>query len=207
MWHVHWVWLCYTVVMDDAAEAWRTGWLGDRPPETVVGDGLVLDRVAHGHLDAVVTAVQSSLAELHAFMPWATMDYGRDDAEFFVQDSVAAWEERRSFTYVISANDHTDGISGTTGLMNRVRPGTLEIGYWVTTAHTGRRIARRSSSLLIDVCRGLVGVDTLEIHHDEANLASRSVPVSLGFGERGVKDVEVQAPGKTGRLVVWALDL
>lgn len=173
----------------------------------MTGDGLVLDRVGEQHLDAVVAAVRQSLAELHESMPWATMDYGVEEAEFFISDSMAAWEEGRSFTYVIWSGHGDGGISGTTGLMNRVRPGTLEIGYWVTTAHTGRRIAWRSSSLLIDVCGELQGVDTVEIHHDEANVASRSVPSALGFQQRGVKDVEVSAPGETGRLAVWALDI
>ncbi len=193
--------------MDDASEVWQTGWMVDRPPETVTADGLVLDRVGEQHLDAVVAAVRQSLAELHEFMPWATMDYGVEEAEFFVSDSIAAWQEGRSFTYVIWSGHGDGGIFGTAGLMNRVRPGTLEIGYWVTTAHTGQRLARRSSSLLIGVCSALEGVDTIEIHHDEANLASRSVPAALGFQQRGVKEVEVSAPGETGRLAVWALDI
>lgn len=183
------------------------GWLDGGPPETVAGDGLTLDRVGTQHLDELIGAVQSSLPQLHAFLPWATMDYGRDEAEFFIEDSIAAWEERRAFNYVISSVHDNAGISGTIGLMNRVRPGTLEIGYWVKTAHTGRRLARRSSSLLIAVGSQLEGVDTLEIHHDESNLASRTVPVALGFEQVGVKDVKVEAPGKTGRLAVWALDL
>jgi RimJ/RimL family protein N-acetyltransferase len=43
----------------------------------------------------------------------------------------------------------------------------------------------------------------VEIHCDEANVASRAVPARLGYRLDRIDDVGVTAPGETGRSMIW----
>jgi len=91
--------------------------------------------------------------------------------------------------------------------MGRIGPGGLEIGYWVHAAHVRRGIATLAAGALTDAALRLGGVDHVEIHHDEANLASGAVPARLGFRDLGVFRGEPNpAPGGTGRDIRWRMD-
>ena len=49
------------------------------------------------------------------------------------------------------------------------------------------------------------GIERMEIHCDEANLASASVPPKLGFRLTGRVDHEPEAPGEVGSRLIWVL--
>lgn len=182
-------------------------WLASRPPERIEGERVTLRRAHLANLDATTVAVRASLPELGAFMPWAVPDYGAAHARAWVDAMDEAWPAGAEFGFVL-VEPGVEGVSGSAGLINRVRPGWLEIGYWVRTDRTGNQLARRATETLIATVRAhLPEVEGVEIHHDEANLASQSVPVALGFTRDRVIDVPADAPRQTGRNVAWALPL
>lgn len=182
-------------------------WLTSRPPERIEGEGLTLRRVHRANADDTLAAVRASLPELAAFMPWAVPEYGPRHAKAWVDAMDEAWPNGAEFGFVLT-EPGVEGVSGSAGLINRLRHGWLEIGYWVRTDRTGEKLARRATVALITAVRAhMPEVEGVEIHHDEANLASQSVPAALGFTRDRVIDVPNDSPPMTGRNVAWTLPL
>jgi RimJ/RimL family protein N-acetyltransferase len=94
-------------------------------------------------------------------------------------------------------------VIGGCGLMRRIGPGGIEIGYWVHVAHTRRGHATAAALALTQAAWTLPDVARVEIHCDAANVASRAVPARLGYRLDRIDDVGVTAPGETGRSMIW----
>ncbi|MGV2385170.1 MAG UNVERIFIED_CONTAM: hypothetical protein LOD86_07870, partial [Thermobifida fusca] len=65
------------------------------PPEMIRTERLILRRFTRRDVAALEEGVRSSLADLHEWLPWAHMDYTREDAVAFVRDSIQAWREAK----------------------------------------------------------------------------------------------------------------
>jgi RimJ/RimL family protein N-acetyltransferase len=145
-------------------------------------------------------------------MAWAQDSSPSSLSEFLAQTS-ARWDRGERFEYAIRGADVPSGragggtcLLGGAGLMARIAPGGLEIGYWVDRLHTRRRIATRAAATLTAAAFTLDGVECVEIRHDEANGASAGVPALLGFGRVGTFPVASRGlPAETGREVRWRL--
>jgi ribosomal-protein-serine acetyltransferase len=175
----------------------------ERPePDAVIDLGPVtLRRFGEDDVDAVFRAVTESLDHLTPWMPWAA-NYTRRSAAEFVAKSVRDWADGSEYGYAII----TDGaLAGSIGLMARIGPGGLEIGYWVHRAYTRRGLATAASAALVEQAFRLPGVDWVEIMHDELNVASAGVPRKLGFTEVARRPLELTTPAGTGVGVVWRL--
>ena len=96
-------------------------------------------------------------------------------------------------------------VVGSCGLHRRRGPGTLEIGYWIHSSFLRRRLATRASALLTDAAFTVVGINYVEIHHDEANVASAGVPQRLGFEFVGEQPDERAAPSDSGIDCTWRM--
>jgi RimJ/RimL family protein N-acetyltransferase len=136
-------------------------------------------------------------------MTWAA-EYGPQDAAQFTEQCEQDWESGSAFNYAITSGG---AAVGSAGLMARIGPGALEIGYWVDAGHLRQGVATAAAAALVDAAFGLPGIDRVEIVHDEANVASSGVPRKLGFAEiaRRPHPEGPQAPGESGTEVVWRL--
>lgn len=179
-------------------------WLSVRPaPAAEAGDvGVRAWSRADG--PQLLLAVLESLEELRAWMPWATTAYGPEDAASFVEHALEARAARREFLYAIVDTD--GGVLGACGLHPGLRPGGLEIGYWVHTAHAGRGVATRATAALVGLALNLGEVTHVEVRHDQANRRSERIPIRLGFEHVTSRPTEPAAPRDTGTEVVWRLD-
>lgn len=162
---------------------------------------LVLKRWEPAWVDEAAQAVQESLPELKPFMPWAHDGYDVSASRAYIEMSVSRWGEGTEFNYAI----FTVGgdLVGSIGLMTRMGPGTLEIGYWIRSAHTGRGYASTAVRALARVGLTLPDVERVAIKHDQANVASGRVAAKAGFTEVERVKREPAAPGETGVDVVW----
>lgn len=176
-------------------------WLHATPPERLGDPTLTLRRPTDDDAAALLDAVTTSLAELTPWMAWATPGYGEEQVRGYLELSRSSWDARREFNYAIVDADGV--IAGMVGLMARLEPGGLEMGYWVRTDRTGRGLARRAAALLVDAALRMDEVTHVEIHHDEANTRSGAIPAALRFRRVEVRDHPPEAPGETGRRVVW----
>jgi ribosomal-protein-serine acetyltransferase len=151
------------------------------PPEMINAGGLVLKRWEPEWAAELNAAVHESLAELRPWMPWATDDYGPTQARAYTEHSVTAWAEGTEFNYAIFTS--VGELVGTIGLMTRLGPGILEVGYWTRTPYAGRGYMTAALKVLTRVAVALPGVDRVVIRHQPANVASAAVAVKAGYIE------------------------
>ena len=176
-----------------------------RPAERLVGDTLTLLRVVETMGDAIHDAIVASQPELHRWMDWAgPQPRTRDQTDEFITLARKEWDGGKAFNYAMT-DAATGDVIGVCGLMTRQGPDRLEIGYWVRTDLTGRGIATAATRLLTAAGFGLAEIDRVEIHHDEANVASGRVPEKLGYTLTERNDVEKVAKAHTGVNLVWTI--
>jgi ribosomal-protein-serine acetyltransferase len=167
-----------------------------KPPEIVDVDELVLKRWQPQWADETVAAVRESLPELKPFLPWARDDYDMAAARDYIGRSADGWAQGTEFNYAIFTA--AGELIGSIGLMTRLGPGTLEIGYWLRTAYAGRGHMTAAVRALTEVALALPGIDRLVIRHDPVNAASAAVAAKAGFTVVEPTDRDRQAPGGTG---------
>jgi ribosomal-protein-serine acetyltransferase len=170
------------------------------PPEMINAGELVLRRWEHAWADEGSVAVRESLPELKPFLPWATDGYDTEASRTFIEKSVEDWDKGTTFNYGIftAGGDLVGGI----GLMTRMGPGVLEIGYWMRTAYTGRGYMTAAVEALTRVALTLPGIERVAIRHDVANVASAAVAGKAGFVEISRVNREPEAPSETGTDVI-----
>jgi ribosomal-protein-serine acetyltransferase len=172
-----------------------------RPDEEIEHGQVIVRRYREDDLDAVLAAVTESADHLSPWLPWA-VNYSRESAEAFLDSSDQGWDDGTVYNYAITT---AGALAGGAGLMARIGPGGLEIGYWVHQAFTRRGLATAAAAALVEQAFRLPGVDRLEIVHDELNVASGGIPRKLGFTEVGRRVLDMPAPAGTGVGVVWRL--
>jgi RimJ/RimL family protein N-acetyltransferase len=173
------------------------------PPETLSHAAVSLRRWRPDDAELCFRLVSESLEHLRPWMPWATASYGLADARAYLDQCEADWAAGAAFQYRIEAGGSP---AGSAGLMARIGPGGLEIGYWVHPAFTGRGVATSASAALTEAAFGLPGVDWVEIQHDELNLASGRVPAKLGYEHVETRASRFElAPGDSGTSKVWRI--
>jgi len=174
-----------------------------RPPEQLRQASVGLRRWRITDAELCCKLVSESLDHLKPWMPWATDAYGLADAREYLQRCEDDWASGAAFNYLILA----DGTpAGSAGLMARVGPGALEIGYWVHTDFTGRGVATSAAAALTDAAFELPGIDRVVIQHDMLNLASERIPAKLGYINVGTCESRFElAPGDSGTSKVWRI--
>lgn len=169
-----------------------------RPSDTLIGARLRLEKVDPARVQDLTDAVVASLPELEQFMDWArpeTATFASFDE--FVTRSLDEWESGASHTFhVIEAA--TGELVGNCGLMRRVGPGAIEIGYWIRSDRAGRGYATEAARLLVGAAWLLDDVERVEIHFDAANGASARVAEKTGAVEIERREVEIDNPGEIG---------
>ncbi|GAA2800732.1 GNAT family N-acetyltransferase [Saccharopolyspora taberi] len=174
----------------------------ERPRETLHNKGVGLRRWRRDDLDEMLRVVTEALDHLTPWMPWAE-DYDREKGAAFLEACDAGWESGKEYGYAILSD--AGAIIGSAGMMARIGPGGLEIGYWLHPDHTGRGVATRAAeALVLEAFR--IGADRVEIVHDAANRASGAVPRRLGFTEVDRRPPqEPVTAAEDGVDVVWRL--
>src|SRR5262249_57681308 len=110
-------------------------------------------------------------------MRWAG-ELGAQDAARFTGQCEQDWESGTAFGYAITSGG---AAVGSCGLMARIGPGGLEIGYWVRAGRLRQGLATAAAAALVDAAFGPPGLDRGGIVHDEANVGSKGGPRKLGF--------------------------
>ena len=93
--------------------------------------------------------------------------------------------------------------SGSTGLMTRMGPGVLEIGYWLHTGHAGRGYATAAARALADLGLAQPGIGSVLIRHDAANVASGRGAEKAGFLRIADIPSTIDVPDGPGIEVRW----
>lgn len=174
-------------------------------PELIRSERLELRAPQVEHVPAITEAVRGSLAELKAWMPWATDDYDAAGAEQSVRNAIAAFVTRADFRYHMF--DASGRMVGSTGL-HRIKWAVprFEIGYWLRTDATGHGYASEAVRALTRVAFEQLGARRVDIRCDERNLASAAVAERCGYTLEGVlRNYTVGTDGSVRHERVYAL--
>jgi RimJ/RimL family protein N-acetyltransferase len=173
------------------------------PPRIKVDDGYVLRILGISDAAALARSVRESLEHLQPWMPWAGEE---STQESFQRTRLRGMKHKaalgQEWQYGLFAPGET-AVIGSFGLMADKWPATIEIGYWVHVAETGKGLAKRASRVLTDMSLALDGFTTVYIRCDEANTRSAAVPRALGFTLARTETRAPEAPAESGRLMVW----
>lgn len=153
--------------------------------------------------DLLGEAIAGSDEHLRPWMAWMAQE---PQTPVQRRLTIERWEEQwRAGGDVLLAVILDGAVAGSCGLHRRVGPGGLEIGYWTRAGFLRRGVATRAAAALTDAALSLRGIDTVEIHHDKANVASAGVPARLGF--QMVEEVasDVTAPAEIGVACIWRM--
>jgi len=172
------------------------------PPVRIELGDLTLVPAGTVSVAALDSAIERSCAHLEPWMPWAS-GHGLDETRGFVARSAASWDTGEEYVYAVVTA--TGAPIGSVGLHRRIGEGGFEIGYWVHADHVRRGVTTRAVEAVVRAAFALPGVDRVEIHHDEANVASAGVPPRVGFRGAGRTAKEPLAPAETHVQVVWRL--
>jgi RimJ/RimL family protein N-acetyltransferase len=175
----------------------------EQPAETLTFDQVELRRWRVSDVETLYRVATESLAHLLPWMPWAA-SYDRNTIAEYLARSEGEWESDQAYNYAITSDG---SVIGSCGLMRRIGPGGLEIGYWLHPEWTGRGLATMSAAALLRQGFELAEIDRIEIHHDAANQASGAVPRRLGFTE--IERLQAPdgpvTPGEVGIDVIWRI--
>jgi RimJ/RimL family protein N-acetyltransferase len=164
------------------------------PPLRIETDRLVLRCWEQADAPILKAAIDSSLEHLRAWMPWemnepSELPVVEERLTRYRTDFLAG----ESFVYGIFDSSETHVIGGS-GLMGRIGPRALEIGYWIRADRVGVGFATEATRALTDAGLAMSGVDRIEIHCDPANAASAAIPRRVGYRLRETISEDTVAP-------------
>lgn len=146
---------------------------------TILSDGqLTLRAPVTADAAVVARAVQASLGELEPWMPWATADY---------DEAAASWWIQHGDAHPFLILDADGDVVGTCGLNSLDEPNKrANLGYWVSSQHTGRGVATAATILVAGYGLTELGLRRIEIVMSVENEASRRVAERAGATYEGV---------------------
>jgi len=141
---------------------------------------IVLRRPIEADAVAVAAAVQFSLPELQAWMPWASGDYATEEALSWIRGELG---DAHRFVIVESSGN----IVGSCGLnMIDERNNSANLGYWVRSDLAGRGYATEAAQRLASFGLREAGYRRLRVMMSVRNHGSRRVAEKAGAHYEGV---------------------
>jgi RimJ/RimL family protein N-acetyltransferase len=155
---------------------------------------------------ALEAAAAASLEHLRPWMAWAAgPPPGVEWRRGWIRD-VRAEEAGGGDRYRGFFDARTGAVLGAGGLHRRIGPRAWEIGYWVHVDHVGRGVATAAVAQLVAEAFADPDVEAVQIHHDDANVASGAVARKAGFTDLGTVEKSTGAPAETGVERRWRLE-
>jgi ribosomal-protein-serine acetyltransferase len=133
--------------------------------------------------------VHRNLDHLRRWLPWAVLEYSKEDAFRFLTESIAQFERRESLTMAIR---HRGTLCGAIGLHRIDRPNrSSSIGYWIDKEHEGKGIVTAACRAVLTEGFDNFGLHRIEIRCATWNHRSSAIPRRLEFVEEGIlRDAE-----------------
>jgi RimJ/RimL family protein N-acetyltransferase len=178
----------------------------DTPPERAEAGAVVVRRVRASDAGAIAVAVGTSLDYLRPWMPWATSEAADVASQLArVAEADHSWESGLAYIYSVLTAEHGT-LVGEIAMHRRSGEGSIELGYWIAASQANRGFGTSAAQALTKVALALPGVHRVEIHCDAANAASAAIARKLGYRLERVAERRPEAPGETGRLMIWVRD-
>lgn len=166
------------------------------PAPHIETDRLVLRRFTRRDVPSLEEGVRASLADLNEWLPWAHMDYTRDDAVAFIRDSVSAWKDDKAYDYSIRASDDLNFHLGNISIWQTSRTGRIgEIGYWIRSEVAGKGFGTEATLAVMREGFRSMNLHKIVLRIAVGNLGSERIAEKLGFHREGVLREELLIRG------------
>ena len=153
------------------------------PPYRITTERLVLRCWEPRDAPLLKDAVDTSIAHLLPWMPWAAHEpQSLEEKVDLLRQFRGNFDLGHDFVYGIFDRDESEAVGGT-GLHTRVAPEAYEIGYWIRASREGHGLGGEATAALTRVAFELTDVERIEIRCDPANDRSRAIPRRLGYTE------------------------
>jgi RimJ/RimL family protein N-acetyltransferase len=166
----------------------------------VRGEGVVLRPWRIEDVPAVTAACQDpEIARWLAFVP---DPYTEEDARFYVEDCIAAADDRKPFA--ITDAETGEVIGSIEMRINRMQTG--HVGYWLAAEARGRGLTTAALRVLSRWAIKDLGLGRVELVTDPDNIASQRVAEKAGFQREGVlRSILVNRDGSRRDGVMFSL--
>ena len=149
---------------------------------------LRLARSRPNHASDLMEALNESLTELKAYMPWAHFKNTVDSQTARLGDLEQKWEANQDFTFslFLPQNEGKDRFVGCIGMhLNCLSESGVEIGYWVRSSQAGKGLCTLATQLLIYSGFEYQKLSRIQITCDVGNIGSKRVIEKVGFPYEG----------------------
>jgi RimJ/RimL family protein N-acetyltransferase len=137
-------------------------------------------------------AIESSLAHLRQFMPWAAREPEPIESRTErLRQYRGQFDLGQDFVYGIFDASEKECLGGT-GLHTRQGPLIRELGYWIAKDHVRKGYATETCNALLQVAFRVDQVPRVEIRCEPSNVASASVAKKLGMKLEGTLRADTQ---------------
>lgn len=166
-------------------------------PEEVFTERLKLRMPKPGDGKAVNAAITASIDELKPWLGFVQDQPSPRETEINIMESHILFLKRENLRYLIFDRE-TDEFIGTTGFhaIEWEIP-KMEIGYWISTVHSGKGYMIEAVGALTDLAIDNFACRRIEIRCESENIKSRAVPEKLGYALEGIlHNDELSVDGK-----------
>jgi RimJ/RimL family protein N-acetyltransferase len=151
-------------------------------------------------------AIDASLDQLVPWLPWAREEpQSLESKADALRHFRARFDLDKDWNYGLFTPDERELVGG---LGSHIRGGreARELGYWIAKAHSGQGLAAEAVAAVVRVCFEVDRLERVEIHCDEQNTRSASIPRKLGFRHDGtLRERSERGDGSRGGRMVWSL--
>lgn len=148
-----------------------------------------LEQVDASHLDDLLDAIEASLPELSPWMGWA-VDWNRQESVHYLRSA----NDPNDIAFAVTVDGRASGIIGI--LVPKPVQSWGEIGYWLRSDLSGRKIMTEGLRQAIEWAFTVRGLHRLELRAALENAPSNRLAEKHGFSLRGV--VREAARGSNG---------
>ena len=162
-------------------------------PEQIVTERLLIRCPQVTDAQAVYDAVIESMAELKAWMPWATPQYSREGTEENLRQAIAKFITRQDLRY--HAHDRATGEFVMGSGLHQIdwSVPSFEIGYWCRTSKSGQGYVTETVRALTTLAFAQLGAARVQIRCDDKNTRSAHVAEACGYRLEGVRVNDARA--------------
>lgn len=155
-------------------------------PQEFNTERLLIRMPKPGDGKVVFDAIQASLPELKPWMPFANKEQTENDVEENIREAYVKFLKREDMRLLVF-NKETGEYIASSGLhrINWDVP-KFEIGYWITTKHSGKGYMTEAVEGICDFAFKQLKARRLEIRCDSKNYRSKAVAERSGFHLEGV---------------------
>jgi RimJ/RimL family protein N-acetyltransferase len=153
--------------------------------------------------DDIYSAAIESVAEIGPWMPWCHSNYQRNDAEAWIEATIAGREAKTMYDFAIIADGKYVGGCGINHInwMDR----TANLGYWVRTPVTRRGVATMAAREVINWAFAETTLNRIEIVSACKNIASQRVAEKLGADRDAVLRKRTLVNGQASDAILFSV--